>query len=79
MMYTLSTCGHCKAAKAFVSSLGVEYAYTDVDVLTGDERAAAIEKIRKVNPRLTFPTIIIGDRVIVGNREDEIREALDLK
>jgi hypothetical protein len=27
----------------------------------------------------SFPTIVIGDTVIVGNREDKIKEALGLR
>ena len=37
-----------------------------------------IEEVRKVNPQVAFPTIVIGDKVIVGYREVEILEALGL-
>jgi glutaredoxin len=47
-------------------------------LLTGEERQAIIEEVKKLNERCTFPTIIIGDKVIVGFREHEIREALGL-
>lgn len=77
-LYTLSTCSHCRAAKKFLRDHGVEFDYTDVDLLSGEDREEVIEKVRKLNPRCSFPTILIGDRVIVGNREDEIREALNL-
>jgi glutaredoxin len=56
----------------------VKYEATDVDLLDGEERAAILEDVRKWNPRCSFPTIIIGDKVIVGYREDEIKEALSL-
>ncbi len=77
-MYTLSTCSHCKAAKKLLDNCRVRYEFTDVDLLEGDERAAILEEVRKVNPRCSFPTTFIGDRVIVGYKEDEIREALGL-
>ena len=77
-MYSLSTCSHCKATKKFLGECGVEYEYTDVDLLDGEERAAILEDVRKYNPRCSFPTIIIGDKVIVGFKENEIREALGL-
>jgi glutaredoxin len=77
-MYTLSTCSHCKAAKQFMKDQGIEYDYTDVDLLTGDDQAAVVEEIKKYNPRCSFPTILIGDKVIIGNREDEIKEALGI-
>jgi glutaredoxin-like protein NrdH len=77
-MFTLSTCGHCKAAKEFMKELGVEYDYTDVDLLQSEERQQAISEVRKLNQSLSFPTIVIGETVIVGNNQDEIRKALGL-
>ncbi|HPQ43512.1 MAG TPA: glutaredoxin family protein [Syntrophales bacterium] len=77
-MYTLSTCSHCKSAKKLMHDCNVKYDFTDVDLLEGEERRAIIEDLRKYNPDCSFPTIIIGDRVIVGFKEDEIREALGL-
>ena len=77
-MYTLSTCSHCKATKKFLDDCKVKYETTDVDLLHGEERAAILKDVKKWNPRCSFPTIIIGDKVIVGYREDEIKEALSL-
>jgi len=77
-MYTLSTCSHCKATKKFMDDCRVEYEFTDVDLLEGKEREAILEEVRKLNPNCSFPTVIIGDKVIVGFRENEIREALGL-
>jgi glutaredoxin len=56
----------------------VKYESTDVDMLTGNERAAIMEDIKKLNPHCSFPTIVIGDKVIVGFNEKAIREALGL-
>jgi hypothetical protein len=42
-------------------------------------RAAILEDVRKFNPKCSFPTIIIGDTVVVGFKEREIKEALGLK
>lgn len=78
-LYTLSTCGHCKATKRFLNEHNVEYEFTDVDILEGEERSAILDEVRKHNPGLSFPTLIIGDKVIVGHKEDEIREAVGLK
>jgi len=77
-MYTLSTCSHCKAAKKFMSDCLIKYDCTDVDLLGGEERSAILEDIKKINPACSFPTIIIGDKIIVGFRESDIREALGL-
>ena len=77
-MYTLSTCHHCKAAKKFMAGCGVEFQFTDVDLLTGAEREAILAEVRRLNPECSFPTILIGDTVIVGNNEEKIRKALGL-
>ena len=77
-MYSLSTCSHCRATKKFLGECGVEYEFTDVDLLDGDERKAILEDIKKFNPRCSFPTIVIGEEVIVGYKEDEIKRALGL-
>lgn len=77
-MYTLSTCSHCKAAKKFLSECGIKFEFTDVDLLDGEERQAILDEVRQFNPACSFPTIIIGDKVIVGNKEDEIKAALGL-
>jgi glutaredoxin len=77
-MYSLSTCSHCRATKKFLGECGVKYEFTDVDLLDGDERKAILEDIKKFNPRCSFPTIVIGEKVIVGYKEDEIKGALGL-
>lgn len=77
-MYTLSTCGHCKATKKLLSDCAVKYEFTDVDLLTGEEKSAVMADVKKLNPRCSFPTIIIGDKVIVGFDEQAIRKALGL-
>lgn len=77
-LYTLSTCSHCKATKKLLNECKVQYEFTDVDLLEGKERAAILDDVRRLNPRCSFPTIIIGDTVIVGYQEDKIKEALGL-
>jgi len=78
-LYSLSTCSHCRATKRLLDECTVQYEFTDVDLLHGDERAAILEDVRKLNPRCSFPTIIIGDKVIVGYRESEIKNALGIE
>jgi glutaredoxin-like protein NrdH len=78
-VYTLSTCSHCKAAKKFLNDCKVDYEFTDVDLLETLEKASILDEVKRYNPRMTFPTIIIdGNRVIIGFQENEIKEALGL-
>ena len=79
MLYALSTCGWCKKTKEFLNKLGVEYSYIFVDLVEGRERDKIIAEVRKHNPRNSYPTIVINDNMcIVGYKEDEIKEALNL-
>jgi len=77
-LYALSTCGHCRAAKKLLDEKGVKYDFVDVDLLPRDELRKVLDEVSKMNPQRSFPTIIIGDKVIVGTRELEILEALGL-
>lgn len=77
-MYTLSTCSHCKAAKQWMKDHDIVFDYTDVDLLQGDERKDMIREVRQFNPNTTFPTIVIGDEVIIGNEEAKLKAALGL-
>lgn len=77
-LFSLSTCSHCKSTKKLLADCTVKYDFVDVDLLEGEERKAILEDVKKFNPKCSFPTIIIGDKVIVGYKENEIKEALDL-
>ena len=77
-MFTLSTCSHCKAAKKFMNESGITYDCTDVDLLQGAERENILQEVMKYNPNKSFPTIIIGDKIIVGFKENDIKEALGI-
>jgi len=77
-IYSLSTCSHCKATKKLLDECTIQFDFVDVDLLEGEERKAMIEEVKAVNARCSFPTIIIGDKTIVGYKEKEIKEALGL-
>jgi len=75
-VYALTTCIHCKHAKEFLDEKQIPYDCVHVDYLSGDERNTMMDIVRKLNPAVSFPTIVIGDKVIVGFRRDEIESAL---
>lgn len=77
-VYALSTCSHCKSTKKFLDDCTVVYDVVEVDLLEGEARKAILEDVKKFNPKCSFPTIIIGEKVIVGYREEEIKEALGM-
>ena len=77
VLYALSTCGWCKKTRMLLEELGVEYDYIYVDLLEGDERAEAIDEMKRWNPQLSFPTIVINEhRPIIGYDKMNIKEAV---
>ena len=78
-LYTLSTCSHCMRTKRFFRDEGIEVEFTDVDLLSGAEREQIMAEVRTLNPDCSFPTICIGDSIIVGFNEEKLRKALNLK
>jgi len=77
-LYTLSTCSHCIRTKRFFKENDIDMEFTDVDLLTGAERERVMNELRKLNPDCSFPTICIGDDIIVGFNEEKLRKALNL-
>jgi len=79
MLYALSTCGWCKRTKALLDENDVEYDLVYVDLLEGEEKDAALQEVRKWNPRTSFPTVIVDDeQAVAGYKEERLREVLGL-
>lgn len=76
-LYTLSTCSHCQALRDFLAEKKLNFDAVDVDLLSGSEKKEMLKEVRRFNARCSFPTSVIGTRVVVGFKEDELQEALD--
>jgi len=77
VLFALSTCGWCKKTRVLIEDLNADYDYVYVDLLKGEERDEIVEMVKKWNPQVSFPTLVVNDeKTIVGFKEDEIREAL---
>lgn len=76
-LFTLSTCSHCSKTKKFFQDNGIDVEFTDVDLLSGPEREKIVDEVKKLNPDVSFPTICIGDTIVVGFNEERIRKALE--
>ena len=75
-VFALSTCGHCRNTKKWLAEHEIDCDIVDVDKLHGDKKKKCIEELRGYNPRLTFPTIVIGDdKVLIGYHPDQLEEA----
>ncbi len=78
-LYSLSTCIHCKDAKNFFNQCKINADCVDVDKLSMEQRKKLLQEIKQINPECTFPTIVIGNKVIVGFKKDELKEILGIK
>jgi glutaredoxin-like protein NrdH len=77
MLYALSTCVWCRRTKELLNELGVAYDYAYVDIVPREEQPAALAELGKYNQSGNFPTVVVdGDKVIVGFKEQQLREAL---
>ena len=77
--YTLSTCVHCRMAKAFLTDNKVDFQYVDVDLLTGEKRKEILREIYRLTGGYSFPVIVIGEAVIVGFNKDRLEKELELR
>jgi glutaredoxin-like protein NrdH len=78
VLFALSTCGWCKKTRALIEDLNVDYDYVYVDLLNGKEREEVVEMVKKWNPQVSFPTLVINEsKTIIGFKEDEIKEAIE--
>jgi len=58
---------------------GIEFDYIYVDLLSGREREEVLAQVRRWNPSVSFPTMVVDDsKCVVGYKPEQIKEALRL-
>jgi glutaredoxin 3 len=65
IMYTSDTCADCQAAKRFFNEHQIEVQYKNI----AEDQIR--EELKSKYRRMAVPTIIIGDRVILGFAENK--------
>lgn len=78
-LYAVSTCSHCNTLKKMLEKKNFVFDYVEVDLLVGKQRRDMLDEVRQFNKRCSFPTIVIGEQVIVGYKECDIEEALGIR
>lgn len=76
-LYALSTCSHCKAVKALLDRNDITADVVEVDRLEGDMRKTMLKTVKTVNSRVSFPTLVVGQDVVVGHKPDRIQSILE--
>ena len=77
-LYSLSTCPTCTMVKKFLDENKIKYEITEVDLLDSGEQWLMSKEVRKYNPAVTYPTLVV-EEVILGLDEEAIKKALDSK
>ncbi len=78
-LYSLTTCAYCQAIKKMLNDLEIAHEFIDIDLLEDQEREAMIAELSSVNPKCSFPTIVIDELVITGFKVQEIKEAIKVR
>lgn len=76
ILYGLQTCSHCKALRKWLTEREVPFRTVYVDMLVGAERNDTMRRLRRINPTISFPTLVVGDTAIVGFKQEKIQAAL---
>lgn len=76
MLYALSTCMWCKKTKKFLDDHDVDYHYIFVDLLEENERDIVLKEVEKHNSAVSFPTIVVDGKGLVGFDEKRLKEAI---
>lgn len=77
-VFALSTCPYCRMARKYLDDSGVEYDVVEVDLLEGDERAAAIAEVKNLSGSTSFPVMLFDEEMIVGFNKSRMKELLGL-
>lgn len=77
-LYALSTCPYCRMTKKYLDENEVAYEMTEVDLLEGDEKQAAIDKVKSLSGGTSFPVLVANDEVVVGFNKSKMADVLGL-
>lgn len=77
-LYSLSTCPTCKRVKKYLDEHNIKYEFTEVDLLDSGEQWLTSKEVKRYNPAVTYPTLVI-EEVVLGLDEEAIKNALGIK
>jgi len=76
-LYVISTCPKCHRVQSYLNQIGFEYDMIAIDLISREERSAIIDSLRRYNPSPSFPTLDLGDTILIGTTIDEINQVLE--
>jgi len=78
VLFGLSTCMWCRKTKKHLDEHKVAYSNIFVDLLSLDQKRKVREEVRKYNERMSYPTVKVRDKVVVGYDKKKLNEVLEL-
>jgi glutaredoxin len=76
-LYSLTTCPACKKMKKILDKHNIQYELIEVDLLDSGEQWVTSKKVKRYNPAVTYPTLVI-EKVFLEPDEEAIKKALDI-
>jgi len=76
-VYSATWCPYCKQLKRFLTENGISASITEVDLLPKAEQERAEAEMKRLTGRVSFPTVVIGDRAVAGFSPQWILKSLE--
>jgi len=77
-LYALSTCPYCRMTRKYLDEHEVAYEHHEVDLMDGEERQAAIDKVKALSGGTSFPVLVVGEEVVVGFNKSRMADLLGI-
>ena len=77
-LYALSTCPYCRMTRKYLDEHGVAYDLTEVDLLEGPDKEAAIAEVVRLSGGKSFPVLDVDGQVVVGFNKGRMTQVLGL-
>jgi glutaredoxin len=65
-VYSATWCPYCNQLKKFLAENGISASITEVDRLPKAEQERAQAEMQRLTGKVSFPTVVIGDRAVAG-------------
>jgi len=76
-VYSATWCPYCTKLKRFLAENGISASITEVDKLPKAEQERAEAEMKRLTGKVSFPTVVIGDRAMAGFSPQWILKSLE--
>jgi glutaredoxin 3 len=76
-VYSATWCPYCNQLKRFLAENGISASITEVDRLPKAEQERAEAEMKRLTGKVSFPTVVIGNRAVAGFSPTWILKSLE--